>query len=92
MKEFEKVGHSMTQKKPVSVIEIAGYAALAAAAWLVMRTLLTDLAGRFLSFVAMWAVLYPLWRRSTSPDTPSWTYLVLGMLILALGALILRMR
>ena len=85
MKAFEKVGNSMTQKKPVSVIEVAGYAALAAAAWLVMRTLLTDLAGRLLSFVAIWAVLYPLWRRSASPDTPSWTYLVLGMLILALG-------
>ena len=32
MKEFEKVGNSMTQK-PVSVIEVAGYAALAAAAF-----------------------------------------------------------
>ena len=82
----------MTQNKPVSVIEVAGYAALAAAAWLIMRTLLTDVAARLLSFIAVWAVLFPLWRRSASPDTPSWAYLMLGMLILALGAFVLRMR
>jgi hypothetical protein len=82
----------VAQKKPISASEVLVYAALAGAVWLIMRTLLKDLAGRLLSFVAVWAVLYPLWRRSASPDTPRWTYLVLGMLILALGAFVLTMR
>jgi hypothetical protein len=47
----------LTQKKPISAIAVLGYPVLAAAAWLIVRMLRTDFAGRLLSFVAVWAVL-----------------------------------